>query len=172
MALLIILGALIIGNQQSTMIMLTDIADQTNYIRQEVETPDEASENRSQVNSESQVSLSGITLTPDERDLVERIVAAESRGEDLQGQMAVTQTILDRAQLWNMTVTEVVTAPDQYAAPYQGEISDDIHLAVANVFDGGIRVFQDPVTHFASNDPWWSENKIDRGSIGLHEFYY
>lgn len=173
MTLLLILGAVVIGNQQSIMIMLTDIADQSNYIRQEVETLDSTPENCSQVSSEPQAIKSCIVLTSNERDLVERVVAAESRGEDMEGQMAVAQTILDRAELWNMTPAEVVQAPGQYAIPYPGEISDSIKLAVANVFDGGVRVFQEPVTHFYTGiDPFWADGKISRGSIGRHQFYY
>ena len=115
----------------------------------------------------------GYTLTAEERELIERVVSAEARGEDLQGQMAVAQTILDRSELWNMTVTEVLTAPDQYAKPYQGEISDATKLAVANVFDGGIRVFQEPVTHFYTGaTPYWADEKVNRGSIGRHTFLY
>ena len=115
----------------------------------------------------------GYTLTAEERELVERVVSAEARGEDLQGQMAVAQTILDRAELWNMTVTEVLTAPDQYATPYQGEIYDETKLAVANVFDGGLRVFQEPITHFYTGaEPYWAIEKVNRGSIGVHTFLY
>jgi len=114
-----------------------------------------------------------ISLSPEERALVCRVVAAEARGEDLQGMMAVAQTILDRSELWNMTPAEVVQAPGQYADPYQGEISDEIHLAVANVFDGGVRVFEEPVTHFYSgSEPYWADGKVDRGGIGCHRFLY
>lgn len=111
-------------------------------------------------------------LTSEERDLIERVVAAEARGETLKGQMAVANVIKDRAELWNMTPTEVVTAKGQFAEPYQGEISEDTKLAVAIVFDKGIRVFEKPVTHFASNNPWWAESKTVIGSIGVHTFYY
>jgi len=111
-------------------------------------------------------------LTSEERDLIERVVAAEARGETLKGQMAVANVIKDRAELWNMTPEEVVTAKGQFAEPFQGEISEDTKLAVVIVFDKGIRVFKDHVTHFASNNPWWAEYKTVRGSIGVHTFYY
>jgi len=111
-------------------------------------------------------------LTTEEREIIERVVAAEARGETLKGQMAVANVIKDRAELWNMTPTEVVTAKGQFAEPYQGEISEDAKLAVEIVFDKGIRVFKDHVTHFASNNPWWAENKTVIGSIGVHTFYY
>ena len=115
----------------------------------------------------------GYYMEPEERELVCRVVAAEARGEDLQGMMAVSQVIYDRAILWGMTPTEVVTAPDQFAAPYQGELTDDIYLAVANVFDGGMRVIEEPVTHFYSGpEPYWASSKESRGSIGNHRFAY
>jgi len=111
-------------------------------------------------------------LTSEEREIIERVVAAEARGETLKGQMAVANVIKDRAELWNMTPTEVVTAKGQFAEPFQGEISEDTKLAVEIVFDKGIRVFEKPVTHFASNNPWWAESKTVIGSIGVHTFYY
>jgi len=55
--------------------------------------------------------------------------------------------ILDRAVLWDMPVTEVVTAPGQFADPYKSELTDEIWLAVANVLDGGMRIFEEAVTH-------------------------
>jgi spore germination cell wall hydrolase CwlJ-like protein len=114
------------------------------------------------------------SLTPQELDIVCRVVAAEARGEDLQGQMAVAQVIRDRAQYWDMSVTEVVTAPSQFAKPYQGEISDETYLAVANVFDGNMSVLEVPTTHFHAEymNPYWTSSKISRGSIGRHQFWY
>ena len=111
-------------------------------------------------------------LTTEEREIIERVVATEARGETLKGQMAVANVIKDRAELWNMTPTEVVTAKGQFAEPFQGEISRDTELAVAIVFDKGIRVFEESITHFASNNPWWAESKTVIGSIGVHTFYY
>lgn len=122
---------------------------------------------------EEQKATSQVNLEPSERELVARVVAAESRGESLQGQMAVAQTILDRSIMWDMPIEEVVLAPGQYATPYQGEISDSVYLAVANVFDAGIRIYEDPVTHFYSGpEPYWASSKESRGSIGRHEFCY
>lgn len=122
--------------------------------------------------AEEKEPINAYELTQEEREIIERVVAAEARGETLKGQMAVANVIKDRAELWNMTPTEVVTAKGQFAEPFQGEISEDAKLAVEIVFDKGIRVFKDHVTHFASNNPWWAENKTVIGSIGVHTFYY
>lgn len=160
--IVIIAGIIIVlGNQAQIMTMQTDTLDQIMEVRQM-----DPVEETEPVEPTS-------TLTPDEFDLVCRVVMSESGGEDLQGQMAVAQTILDRSELWNMTPSEVVQAPGQYADPYQGEISDEIHLAVANVFDGGVRVFNEPTTHFYSGpEPYWADDKINRGSVGRHQFCY
>lgn len=122
--------------------------------------------------AEEKEPINAYELTQEEREIIERVVATEARGETLKGQMAVANVIKDRAELWNMTPTEVVTAKGQFAELFQGEISEDTKLAVAIIFDKGIRVFEKPVTHFASNNPWWAESKTVIGSIGVHTFYY
>jgi hypothetical protein len=157
--LIIALGLVIIGNQNSMLVMQ---ADTLNTIANQSVNTDAKS--LSEVKPEA--------LTSEERELICKVVAAEARGEGLQGQMAVAQIIKDRSELWSMTVTEVLTAEGQFATPYEGEISDSVYLAVANVFDGGMRVFEEPVTHFAEGKPWWADSKIERGTLGRHTFYY
>lgn len=109
-----------------------------------------------------------------DRDLIERVIAAEARGDTFRGIMAVAQTIKDRGDLWNMTYEEVVTAPGQFAEPYQGEISDNVKCAVELVFDEGVRVTEEPITHFHATyvAPSWTADKVSRGTIGAHRFYY
>lgn len=106
-----------------------------------------------------------------ERELIERVVMSESRGEPFEGMIAVAQTIKDRSDLWGMTPVEVVTKPKQYAMPYQGEVSTEIEDAVSLVFDQGYRAFDDATTHFATYEPYWAEGKTSRGSIGRHFFW-
>jgi spore germination cell wall hydrolase CwlJ-like protein len=125
-------------------------------------------------NTETEIAdLSEVILTSEERDLVERIVASEARGEPIEGIMAVAQVIRDRSQLWGMTVTEVCLAPGQFAAPYQGEINSEVVQAVRAVFDEGMSVFEIPTTHFHADyvSPYWTKSKVSRGSIGAHLFY-
>lgn len=163
-----IILALLIINAVAGMALL-------NWIYQESKEPEAIEQATITVEKEAaqEEQPAGYYLEPEERDLVCRVVAAEARGEGLQGMMAVSQVIRDRAILWDMTPTEVVTAPDQFAAPYQGELTDDIYLAVANVFDGGLRVIEEPVTHFYSGpEPYWASSKESRGSIGNHRFMY
>lgn len=114
------------------------------------------------------------TLSADERELVERVVAAEARGEKIEVQMAVAQTIMDRCTSRGQTVTEVCTAPYQFAEPYQGEVSEKTQDAVFLVFDSGEKVF-DEVTHFYAHKliepPYWTESKEFKGEIGGVRFY-
>ena len=114
------------------------------------------------------------TLSAEERELVERVVAAEARGEKIEVQMAVAQTIMDRCTSRGQTVTEVCTAPYQFADPYQGEVSEKTQDAVFLVFDSGEKVF-DEVTHFYAHKliepPYWTESKEFKGEIGGVRFY-
>lgn len=114
------------------------------------------------------------TLSAEERELVERVVAAEARGEKIEVQMAVAQTIMDRCTSRGQTVTEVCTAPYQFAEPYQGEVSEKTQDAVFLVFDSGEKVF-DEVTHFYAHKlidpPYWTESKEFKGEIGGVRFY-
>ena len=113
-------------------------------------------------------------LTTEERELIERVVAAEARGEKIEVQMAVAQTIMDRCTSRGQTVTEVCTAPYQFAEPYQGEVSEKTQDAVFLVFDNGAKVF-DKVTHFYAHKlidpPYWTESKEFKGEIGGVRFY-
>lgn len=114
------------------------------------------------------------TLSAEERELVERVVAAEARGEKIEVQMAVAQTIMDRCTSRGQTVTQVCTAPYQFAEPYQGEVSEKTQDAVFLVFDSGEKVF-DEVTHFYAHKlidpPYWTESKEFKGEIGGVRFY-
>lgn len=114
-------------------------------------------------------------LTAEDRDLVERVVAAEARGESLEGMAAVAQSIRDRAGAWRMSYADVVNQPNQYADPYQGEISQDVKKAVEAVFDNNYRVFGDElILYFFNPDkaaPAWADNVNYLGSIGNHNFY-
>lgn len=69
-----------------------------------------------------------------EIEMMERVVAAEARGETVDAQEGVATVILNRWQdgSFGDTLTEVMTASGQFAAPYDGEISISTHLAVKN----------------------------------------
>lgn len=112
-------------------------------------------------------------ISDSEREIIERVVMAEAMGEPYEGQLGVALTILDRSVLWGKTPVEVVSQDSQYADMYQGEISESVHQAVSDVFDHGLRVFDEPVTHFYSGaEPYWADSKESRGSISGHTFMY
>jgi N-acetylmuramoyl-L-alanine amidase len=162
----LIFGFSITGNQNFLMMQNTDILNTQNTIMQELDKQsiDDSEENRSEGDS--------VALTGEEFDLVTRIVMSESQSEPFDGKMAVAQTIRDRADTWDMTITEVCTADGQYAEPCDGEVSDDVKLAVADVFSG-TSVLEIPTTHFYSGaEPYWAENKVNRGTIERHTFMY
>ena len=117
-----------------------------------------------------------LKLTEEERDLVERIVAGEARGETLECQMACAQAIRDRCLEWDKPVTDICTAKWQFCEPYQGEISDRTKDAVKFTFDYGIDTLEYPVTHFYAfkliPPPDWTYAKELRGEIDSVRFYY
>ena len=114
-------------------------------------------------------------LTEDERKLVISIVAAEARGENLEGMMAVAQSIRDRAITRNQTIEQVCLSPYQYAAPYAGEVSDMLIDSVMFVFDEGHSPLEFPTTHFYQHEmidaPDWTASLTCRGSVGAHTFF-
>lgn len=117
-----------------------------------------------------------LDLTDEERDLVERIVAGEARGESLECQMACAQAIRDRCLEWGKPVTEICTAKWQFCEPFTGEITDRTKDAVKFTFDYGIDTLEYPVTHFYAFKlipaPDWTYEKELRGEIGDVRFYY
>ena len=124
---------------------------------------------------ESETTGQTVELTAQERELVEKVVAAEARGESFKGQMAVAQVIRDRCLQKNLTVEAVIYEKDQFAEPYDGEISSTTEAAVGFVFEGGHNIFDFPVTHFYAYDlieaPEWTEQLVFVERIGGHSFY-
>ena len=53
------------------------------------------------------------------------MIITEAKNQPIDGQMLVAQTVYDRLQqqVWGKTITEVLTRPNQFAAPYAGDIS-------------------------------------------------
>ena len=85
-------------------------------------------------------------LTETERDLVERVVMAESGGESYKGQMLVAQCILNACILDNMRPAEAIR---KYAyAKSRPEPSESVKQAVSAVFDEGERVTEEPILYF------------------------
>lgn len=111
-------------------------------------------------------------LAAEERELVARVVAAEARGESYEGQLAVAEVIKCRSLAWGMTPTSVVLQDLQFAAPYDGEVSDSVYRAVDAAF-AGESAFGRAITHFHASyiHPNWADQLEYVGTIGTHKFY-
>jgi len=85
-------------------------------------------------------------LTEAERDLVERVVMAESGGESYKGQMLVCQCILNACEIDGICPAKVVK---KYVyAKARPEPSDSVKRAVSAVFDKGEQVTDEKVIYF------------------------
>ncbi len=85
-------------------------------------------------------------LTDTERDLVERVVMAESGGECFEGQMLVCQCILNACEIDGIRPQQVIK---KYAyAKGRPAASDSVKRAVSEVFDRGETVTQEPIVYF------------------------
>jgi spore germination cell wall hydrolase CwlJ-like protein len=85
-------------------------------------------------------------LSAEERDLVERVVMAESEDEPYKGKLLVCQCILNACRLNNKRPAAIIT---QYAyATRRPEPSESVRKAVAAVFDKGETVTDEPIIYF------------------------
>lgn len=111
-------------------------------------------------------------LTAAEREMVERVVAAEARGESFEGQAAVAEVIYNRCMNRGQSVEQVIWADKQFAHPYGGEISQDTKEAVAAVFDYEL-LSLDGAEYFHADYvlPSWAEDMEKVCQIGGHIFY-
>lgn len=114
-------------------------------------------------------------ISDEERELIEKVVAAEARGESIECMMGVAQVIRDRCITREQSVTEILTAPNQFAKPYEGKITDRIKDAVSFTFDEGHSAFEYPATHFYASHlieaPDWTENMQYLGEIDGVSFF-
>lgn len=102
-------------------------------------------------------------ITPEELDLVARVVHAEAAGEGYDGQALVAQCILNTAEATGKRPDEVVLEPKQYAAPAE-EASDEVKEAVTAVFLDGYEVTAEPVRYFyapARCESEWHETALN-----------
>ena len=150
--------------------MQTDTLNQIMAVQQEIEALKATTE--PQIEPQTDEKAEKVVLSSPE--LIARVIAAEARGADLEGQMAVAQVIYDRSWLWGEIPEDVVEAPSQFADPYGGSIPPTTWEALIRVFYEGERVWEEPVTHFHSDSitPYWTENKVCRGEKGGNVFWY
>ena len=162
----IVLLISIFGNLNQIMMMSTDTLNKQNDLSMEVD------ELRQSIDGmqENGSTVTKSTLNDTDRALIERIVMSESGDQPLEAQMAVAQTISDRMTDFGDTLIE---ATETYSTHDNGEPTDSVKLAVANVFDNGERVYDGGTYQFHDDSvlPYWTANKVKRGSIGRLNFY-
>ena len=113
-------------------------------------------------------------LTEKERDIVERVVMAESGDQPLDGQIAVAQCILNTAEATAKRPDAVVLSPGQYAKP-ASSVSDSVKQAVSAVFDHGVTVTDEPIRFFYAprySSGSWHEKSLEYVcTIQDHKFF-
>ena len=65
-----------------------------------------------------------------DEDILARVVMAEAGNQELIGKVAVAATVLNRSDMWDQTVLQVVSARNQYAWPYYGIVDAECYEAV------------------------------------------
>lgn len=119
-----------------------------------------------------ELAMQKIILSDAEREMIERVVAAEARGESFEGQAAVAEVIYNRCVKRGQSVEEVIWADKQFAYPYGGEISQDTKEAVAAVFDYEILSLEGAEYFHADYvTPSWEDDMQEVCHIGNHIFY-
>lgn len=115
-------------------------------------------------------------------EYVMRVVAAESRGEPYEGQLAVAQCIRETSERTMMTPEEVVKQVNkngtrQYAQPVDiSVVTDSVRDACCDVFVHGISATDEPIRYFYSTVGGfysaWHENSLKYvTTIGNHRFF-
>lgn len=85
-------------------------------------------------------------LTDAERDLIERVVMAESGGESYEGQILVCQCILNACEIDGIRPAKVIK---KYVyAKGRPKPTDSVKRAVEAVFDRGETVTDEPIVYF------------------------
>ena len=109
-------------------------------------------------------------------EIVERVVAAESRGESMEGQMAVAQTIMNTANHYGLSYEQVALG-GKYTDPVPYElVTDSVKEACYRVMYLGETVVDEPIMWFYSTKSGyisnWHENSLQFVvQIGNHKFF-
>lgn len=122
------------------------------------------------------VNFEGVTysLSDDERQLAEQIVACEAGADSLEGQMAVAQCLFDSVIIDGSNLRQVF---DKYGYRlYTRDVTSENELAVSLVFDYRAKVSDKPIQWFvtpeAAQGSWHERNATFDAQYGSHRFYY
>ena len=111
-------------------------------------------------------------LSASERDVVERVVMAESGGESYEGQMLVAQCILNGAEKQGVQPSEAVEIYSYTSN--RPDPTQSVKDAVAAVLDRGEVAIDAPVMYFykpALVTRPWHESQIFVTEVGGHRFF-
>lgn len=119
-----------------------------------------------------------VEVTPEERELLARVVHAEARGESLEGQIAVAAVVLNRVRSpkFPNTIWEVLHQSGQFTPVEQGNLPQKAAASCLEAVDralrgedptGGALFFYNPATTEAAE--YWATKKVIK-KIGNHNF--
>jgi len=125
----------------------------------------------------------GVTLSSEESDAVywlSRIISAESRGESLEGQVAVGNVVLNRVSSPDFpnTIYGVIFEPDQFEPVRNGTLWDEpteSSILAARLSLAGVKTVAEDSLYFLApeltDNHWTMENRDYVTTIGVHWFY-
>lgn len=127
------------------------------------------------------VKVGSTKINSHERDLLERLVEAEARGEPYEGKLAVATVVMNRvnSSQFPNSIHNVIHQKNQFSPVANGSIkkkaSSDSKRAVKQVIDEGYRSFGPEVVYFLNpkiaTSKWIIRNRTHVTTIGNHAFY-
>lgn len=109
------------------------------------------------------------TVTDEEYQLLLRVCMSESGGkygEPLEGKVAVVETILNRVDMYDSTITDVITQPYQYSMGDNGEPDETVVEAVEIALCGD--TYPDNMLYFRTD--YYHSFGTPYAQIGAHYF--
>lgn len=123
----------------------------------------------------SMITTTYVPYVPPMKDLVcmATNLYREARGEPLQGQVAVAQVVLNRAEKWNKTVCEIIYQKNQFSWT---NVYKDVKYTL-NEMNIVIEAYSAPRVkamfyHANYVKPYWRKRLQREMTIGNHTFYY
>lgn len=110
-------------------------------------------------------------------EYIARVVAAESRGEPFEGQVAVARCIWNSAEAKMTTLEEIVEMPNRYADPVSADlVTESVREACTYAFLGMELPTEENIEYFYSTangfySEWHEENLEHVMTIGNHKFF-
>lgn len=110
-------------------------------------------------------------------EYIARVVAAESRGEPFEGQVAVARCIWNSANAKCTTPEAIVEMPNRYADPVSSDlVTDSVREACTYAFLGMELPTEENIEYFYSTangfySKWHEENLEHVITIGNHKFF-